>query len=244
MQTLVRRTLSFAVAGAVVIGLVAGTAGAATSDAQIAKAGTIVANDLPSKWKSAPADPDSGKAIEALAAGFPQCADYRSSRAQLEEGANADSRQFTSPKDEDLSNEAWVFTSTASARKAFAAMGASTNAGCLTSLFQKAFEQQIAADPVTAGQVTSVGATIQQTSSVPDAGDDQLGYIGTVEFTLNNGSTEALLLGYFAIRTTRGIIGYTVAAPPVGAAFNDSYAKAVEDAIGKSATRMAKALKS
>jgi len=241
MNRLVRSTVLVAFAATVLV-LGAAPAGAAT-DKQIAKAGVITAKDLPSSWKSTPTDPDSGKALEVLAAGFPQCVDYLDSRAQLKKGVNADSRQFTSRDDEDVSNESWVFTSAAAARSAFEAMGASSNANCLTTLFQKAFEQQIAADPSSAGRVTSIRAEIQESNSVPDAGDDQLGYIGSVQFTLNDGSAQQLLLGYFAIRTSRGIIGHTVAAPPVGAGFRDSYATAVEDAINESASRMAKALK-
>lgn len=162
-------------ATALTLGATVAPVGAASSDEQIAKAGVVVAKDVPSSWKSTPADPDSGKAIEALAAGFPECVDYLDSRSQLKAGANAESRQFTSPKDEDFSNETWAFARTSTARSAFEAMGASTNAACLTLLFQKAFEQQIAADPTSAARVAGVRAAVQETSSVPKAGDDQVG---------------------------------------------------------------------
>lgn len=226
----------------VVIGAVAAVPAGAASDRKLAKTGLIVAKDLPRSWESAPADPDSGDAIEQLAAGYPECVDYLDSRQQLDEAANADSRQFSSAEGDDLSNETWVFATTRAARSAFEAMAAPSNASCLTLLFQAAFEQQIADDPETAAQVSGVSALINPTSSVPSNGDDQLGFVGTVDLTLTDGSTERLLVAYFAIRTGRGIAGYTITASAVDGVFRDSFVEPAEGAIDASATRLEKAL--
>lgn len=225
------------------LAVAAAPAGAASSDKKIAKSGLIVAKDVPSSWESTPADPDSDEQVEQLAAQFPECVDYLDSRQQLDKALNASSRQFSSRDGDELSNETWVFEKTAAARAAFDAIGAPTNASCLTLLFQEAFEQQIAADPETAAQVTGIRTFVNPTSSLPSNGDDQLGYVGTVNFAMTDGSTQQLLLAYFAVRTGRGIVGYTVTASSVDGSFASAFATASEKAIDVTATRMEKALK-
>lgn len=215
----------------------------AASDKALARTGVIVAKDLPSSWESTPADPDADQNLESLAAGFPECADYLDSRAQMKQATNATSRDFASPDGGNVSNETWVFPRTAQARRAFSAMGGSTIPGCLTSLFQTAIRQQLDANPSTAGKVASATTTIRPITSLPSGGDDQLGYAGIVSVTLTDGTAEQVFIAYFGIRTARGILGYTVAAATdTSGTLNRSFSKPTEKAINTSAKRMETAL--
>jgi hypothetical protein len=230
------RLTALPVAAFLTIAVVAGPA-AAASDAQIAKAGMIVASDVPSTWQSSPPDSSDDKELEELAAKIPGCKKYLAARKSNDRAARAESRDFSTGV-EDLSNTVWVFASEKSAKKSFAAMTDSTIDDCLTELFKQALDEQTSSEPTVRG----VRVAIVQTDDLPAIGDDVIGYTGGAEFSMSNGTTQRLLLGNFTTRVGRSIITYALSGPAGPNGFSTSYNAAIDAAIGSTVERMEDAL--
>ncbi len=86
----------------------------AASDRTVARAGTLVAKDVPSAWTSKPPDNSGEQALKKAAAGIPTCREYLAVRKSTDTATNAESRTFTDGANE-LSNEVWVFPNAAKA---------------------------------------------------------------------------------------------------------------------------------
>jgi len=237
MQTLMRRMLSFAIAGTAAIGLLAGPVGAATSDAQIAKAGTIVASDLPATWTSKAPDNSSNKKVEKIAAKVPSCKSYLAFTKANQGTTNAESRDF-SQGDDDLSNKAFVYKNNAAAQTAMRAISASNVSDCLTTVFQKVLDAQIASDPASRKTVKSAAASIEPVADLPGVGDDAVGYAGGLNIQLTDGTAQQLLLGVLAVRNGRAVTTFSFSAPPADSGFTS----VLDNAIDASITRTQDAL--
>lgn len=214
------------------ITLVAGPATAATSDAQIAKAGVIVASDLPTTWTSSPPDNSGNKQVEKIAAKVPSCKQYLAFSKANKGTTNAESRDF-SLGDDDLSNKAFVYKSNAAASKAMKAIGATNVADCLTTVFQKVLDAQIASDPASARTVKSATASIEPVTALTGVGDDAVGYAGGLDIQLTDGTAQQLLLGVLAVRNGRALTTFSFSAPPTDSAFTT----VLDNAINASLTR-------
>lgn len=224
---------------AVVAAFAAAPASAASSsDKKTAKAGVIVAGDVPSSWQSSPADDSSDKEIEKAAKKVPACKSYLAARKTLDPAPKGESRDFLTG-DETLSNEVWVFSSTAKAKKAFTAMSDDAIEGCLTTLFQGQFENLAASEP----SVADVQVAIAQTTDLPDVGDAIVGYGGGAEVTLTTGGVQRLPVSNAIVRVGRSILSYTFSGgPTTTGAYTPAFLDGVDGALSATITRMQDAL--
>ena len=219
--------------------LVATPAGASSSsDKKAAKAGVIVAADVPSSWQSSPADSSSDKEIEKAAKKISDCKEYLAVRKTLDKAPKAKSRDYATG-DESLSNEVWVFSSASKATKAFDGMSATSNEDCLTVLFQDQFEALAARDP----SVDTVDVRIVQTSDLPSVGDDIVGYAGGAEVTLTDGSVQRLPVSNAIVRVGRSILSYTFSGGPTpSGSYSTAFLNVVDEALDTTVSRMEDAL--
>jgi len=231
------RLTALPLAAFLTIALAAGPAAAAKSDTQIAKAGVLVASDLPNTWTSSPPDNSGSKQVEKIAAKVPSCKEYLAFSKANKGNTNAESRDF-SLGDDDLSNKAFVYKSNAAAQKAMQAIGASDVADCLTQVFQKVLDRQIASSPKSAKTVKSATASIAPVSDLTGVGDDAVGYAGGLDIQLTDGTDQQLLVGVLAVRTGRALTTFSFSAPPTDSGFST----VLDSAITASTTRTKDAL--
>lgn len=209
----------------------------AASDRTVARAGTLVAKDVPSAWTSKPPDNSGEQALKKAAAGIPTCREYLAVRKSTDTATNAESRTFTDGANE-LSNEVWVFPNAAKAKKTFASMESSTVAGCFTTLFQTVLEAELGKDPSVSDVEVSVD---QETNLAGLAGDEKVAYGGPVLVTNTNGTVETILLANFLVRSGRSILSFSVFGPadPQGN-FASTFTDPAQDAINDAIERLAR----
>jgi hypothetical protein len=201
--------------GAVLVSLVIpALAATRAEDVQIAKAGTLVAADLPATFTSTPAPSSSSSAdkIE-LAKGIPGCAPYIALQK-----VTAAQPQAISPDFDDeastVSNEVDVFKKDRAAADALALFAKPSMVGCLQKFYKKVVSQ--AATPDTG--VTSLSVTLDR-RDIAGLGDDSVVYEGNVTLVAPDGSQELIVMGIAAIQVGRAVdvVMYQTSSPDVAA---------------------------
>lgn len=208
-RTFRRLVVPLAVAALGTVTLTAAPAGAASSAAQVAQAGTIVASDLGAGWTAGPSDSSGDKVIKKLAAKTKGCEDYAAVRASLDTATDAASPEFETAVQQ-ISNHSYVYKTEAAAAKALKRASAGTVADCFTDLFTKVFAQQINANPATAKQVKNYRVKIAEVPDLTDAlGDQSVGYAGGAEINGTDGTTTRLILSTLVVRVGPAVITYS-----------------------------------
>jgi hypothetical protein len=225
-------------AGTGALCVTAPVAGAASGggDAKIAKAGVLVASDLPATWSEHKRDTSSDNAADAAAAKIPSCKAYRSFRQSLE----AVKRSRVQSPDFELgqstfNNTVNVFASEKSADKVLTTFGGSTIATCTEKLFTALLRQQIASDKKTAAQVKGIEVVVEP-YDVTNYGDDTVAYEGSATVTLKDGTTINIGLGNTAVRVGRAVSDYSYTV------FDQAAVDALSPAVEKSIARLQAAL--
>jgi len=185
----------------VTTGLFAPAAGAAsmagTSDKQIARAGVLVAGDLPATYTQSRRDSSSDKQTEKLAKKQPACKKYLAFRKSVDKYPEAKSDDFNQGQTS-LSDTVTVFPTAKQAKAAMNTYAASGMPKCFGQLLGKIAQQ--------AG-----GTARSQIKKVKDVsvGDQSVAYEGPVAITESNGSSATLGFGNLVVRVGRGVLVYS-----------------------------------
>ncbi len=192
--------------GGVVLGLLAGGAGAAkkTSNTKVAKAGVLVLTDFPTGFAASKPDSSSDAMVATAAKGIPECRDYAAVKKLTDAQVKAKSQDFKDAS-RTVSNEVDVFVSVASARKTLVLFGNDDVVTCLNQLFEKVLTDQFVNDPSSGVSAVKVDITRQD---VDPGGDQSVVYEGSYTITAKDGDTQ-IGIGFAAIRTGRAVNAVT-----------------------------------
>lgn len=205
-RTQARRALVTTMVGGVVLGLLAGGAGALSrsADTKIAKSGVLVIDDFPSGFKAKARDTSSDKATAKIAKTIPECASYRALQKLTDAQPQAKSQDFEDSSRQ-ISNEVDVFASAPAATKAMALFADPDGEACFDKLFQKVLTAQFAKSKT---KVASVDVAITR-QNVDAGGDESVVYEGSATVTLPGGSQQQFGLGNAAVRVGRAVDDFT-----------------------------------
>lgn len=166
-----------------------------SSDAQIAKQGSLVASDFPSGWTQTKASSSSDRATETVASKIPDCKQYIVFEKALKNLPRAQSPDFDF-QNSSISNTADVFKNAKSATAAMHIFGSAKTESCINKLFSKLVTTK---DVKVAGQIKPVQLSV---------GDQSIGYSGPITVTPQGGPAQTFGVSVFAIRTGRGVNAY------------------------------------
>jgi hypothetical protein len=192
--------------------LAVGTAGAASSkaaDQKIAETGMLDPGDLPATWTQQLRDPYSDKSTDYAAKRIKDCKKYVAFRkaALSTKHARAVSVGYAQGQST-LANVVDVFRAPGEAKAMMATFGHKSVAACVQELFSVLLRAQLASQPSTAEQVSSVNVQVAP-ANVGEYGDDTIAYEGNVTVQLKGGSTLTFGLGNTAVRVGRAVSDYT-----------------------------------
>ena len=207
----------------------AGPASAAT-DQEIADQGIIVAGDVPSTWTAEPSDSSSDKQNLKLAARTKGCKQYVAFAAANEKATKAASDDYSSSNNEQVSNKSYVHKSEAVATKVMTAVGSSTVADCLSTVFQKAITAEIAKDKSARKAIDSVDMSLEPVD-LGDVGVPSVAYEGTLSINLKDGTSQDLDVGLVAVQVEQVVLTYSLQAPPDAADISDVIATVVTNTV-------------
>jgi hypothetical protein len=195
------RTVVVGVGMAVLTGLLAPSAGAASTgsptDKQIAEAGVLVAGDLPATYTQSARDTSSDAKTQKLASKLPACKKLVAFMKVADKNTKAKSDDFSQGQTL-VDNTVAVFPSAAKAKAAVDAYTATGLPACFGKLVSKVAQQ--------AG-----GKAVADIKKVKDvsAGDQSVAYEGPVALKESDGSTTTLAFGNLVIRVGRGVAVYS-----------------------------------
>ena len=195
------RVLVVCVGAVVAIGVLAPAVGAASTgsatDKEIAKAGVLVAGDLPATYAESPRDMSSDKETDKLAAKIRACKKLVAFMKAVDKYPEAKSDDFDQGQTQ-IDNTVTVFPTAAKAKAAVDAYSATGLPKCFGQLVGKLAQQ--------AGGTAQ--AEIKKVQDVT-AGDQAVAYEGPVTITESDGSTSTLAFGNLVIRVGRGVAVYS-----------------------------------
>jgi hypothetical protein len=195
------RTVVVGVGAAVLTGVVAPAAGAASTgtatDKQIATAGVLVAGDLPASYTQSARDTSSDAKTQKLAAKIPACKKVVAFMHATDTNTEVKSDDFSQGQTL-VDNTVTVFPTAAKAKAAVDAYAATGVPACFGQLVGKIAQQ--------AGGKAK--ADIKKVSDVT-AGDQAIAYEGPVAITESDGSQTTLAFGNLVIRVGRGVAVYS-----------------------------------
>jgi len=216
----------------VVVSLVAlGAASGAVSvsDEELARAGVLVVSDFPAGWTASARATTSDAVLDAAAAKVASCRPFVAfSRA------NKKNPRAKSPNIElqhsNVTNAVSVYPSAARAAAAMRTFADPRLPDCLERLFRAVFARQLKSNEQVADQVESITTSI---APVPDVrvGDEAVGYQGTVDVGLRDGTTQTIGLGVVSARVGSAVTGFSWTA-------DSDIAPALQPAIVKSVSRL------
>ena len=213
-----------------------GAASGRNGDAQVARAGVLVASDLPATWSEHKRDPSSDKATDAAAAKIASCKAYRAFRKSVQslKRSRVQSPDFELGQST-FNNTVNVFSNESTADKVLTTFGNSSVPTCINKLFTVLFTQQITSDKTTAAQVNGIDVNIEF-YNIENYGDDTVAYEGKATVSFKNGTSLEIGLGNTAVRVGRAVTdyGYTL--------FNQAATDALSPAVKKSVARLQAAL--
>jgi hypothetical protein len=196
-----RRSTRALIAAMVVLALAA-TAAAAGSQARddaVARAGVLVASDLPAGFAPVGSPATSHADNLRLAKGVDGCGPYLSLQKAVLSLPQAKSSRF-SDDTRSIGNEVDVFPTDRAAGAALVLYAKSSVVGCLENLFEKQTRQ----DPQLRGSLDDVVVTLDR-QDIAGLGDDSVVYEGSIELTGTDGSTNQIGIGSAAVRVGRVI---------------------------------------
>ena len=189
------------VGAAIVMGLVAPVAGAASTasatDKQIATAGVLVASDFPATYTQAARDTSSDAQTDKQAARVAACKKLVVFKKAVKQNTEMKSPEFNSGQTQ-IDNTVTVFPTAAKAKAAVDTYSASGLPGCFGQLVGKLAQQA-------GGKAT---ADIKKVQDVT-AGDQAVAYEGPVQITERDGTQTTLAFGNLVIRVGRGVAVYS-----------------------------------
>jgi hypothetical protein len=203
MRAQARRALVTTMVGGVVLGLLAGGAGAASrrpADTKIAKSGVLVIGDFPAGFTAKAPDTSSDKATAKIAKTIPECAPYRALQKLTDAQPHAKSREFEDSSRQ-ISNEVDVFVSASAATKALALFADPNGEACLNNLFKQVLTAQLTKSQTA---FTSVDVAITR-QDVDPGGDESVVYEGSATVTLPDTSQQLFGIGNAAVRVGRAV---------------------------------------
>jgi hypothetical protein len=217
--------------------LAAAPAFAGSADQQIADAGLVVASDVPATWTSSPADAGNEKANLRLAAKTKGCREYVKFATVNEAATNAQSDDYASATDEQISNNSYVHKREAIAARTLDAFASPTVPDCLSTVFTKLIETQLAKDPQARRSIRGVSLELAPVD-LGDTGLPTVAYEGTLSIELRDGTSQDTDIGLIAVQVDRVVLTYSIQAPPDSAVIQG----ALETALTNTITRTAGAL--
>jgi len=189
------------VGAAVVMGLVAPVAGAASTgsatDKQIATAGVLVASDFPATYTQAARDTSADAQTQKQAAKLAACKKVVAFMKAVKQNTEVKSPEFNAGPTQ-IDNTVTVFPTAAKAKAAVDAYAATGIPACFAQLLGKAAQQG-------GGKAT---ADIKKVQDVT-AGDQAIAYEGPVQITESDGTQTTLAFGNLVIRVGRGVAVYS-----------------------------------
>lgn len=189
------------VGAAIVLGLVAPVAGAASTgsatDKQIATAGVLVASDFPATYTQAARDTSSDAQTQKQAAKLAACKKVVAFMKAVKQYTEVKSDEYNAGQTQ-IDNTVTVFPTAAKAKAAVDAYAATGIPACFAQLLSKAAQQG-------GGKAT---ADIKKVQDVT-AGDQAIAYEGPVQITESDGTQTTLAFGNLVIRVGRGVAVYS-----------------------------------
>jgi hypothetical protein len=204
-------------------------AAASASDAQLGRAGVLVASDFPAGWTESKRAKSSDTALDAAAAKIASCKPFVAFSKANRKYRRAQSANFDLASST-VTNAVSVYPSAAKAAAVITTFTDERMPACLEKLFDASYQAQLKQNPKTAKTVTSVHTSI---AGVPDVhiGDQSIAYQGTVDIGLTDGTTQTVGLGFAAARVGQALAGYSWTS-------DADISAALQPAIVKSAGRL------